>query len=337
VTLAFARRLSAPLALVLIATAMLAPGSASADPPSVGGCQLFPAYAGSAGAPSAADQTAWNQDVSQTPKDPRSRKYMRTIRRLGGNQSLHPDFGSNTHWGIPYEVVPQSEPLVPVNFTAYGDESDPGPYPIPGDAPVEGGANSDGDRHVLVVQQDTCHLFELGRAFHKDTAEPHWNANVGVNWDLGSAGLREEYWTSADAAGLPILPGLVRYDEVAAGEVDHAIRMTFDSTRRAFIHPASHYASSDCHRNLPPMGLRMRLKAGYYESHLADFEAGSQARPIFEALYRYGVIVADNGSNFFFTGASSPDWDDDDLSALKEVPGRSFVVVDSQGPVKADC
>jgi len=262
---------------------------------------------------------------------------MRAIRRLGGNQSLHPDFGSNTNWGIPYEVVPQSQPLVPINFTAYGDESDPGPYPIPGDAPVEGGADSDGDRHVLVVQQDACHLFELGRAFYKDTAEPHWNASVGVNWDLGSAALREEYWTSADAAGLPILPGLVRHDEVTAGAVDHAIRVTFDSTRRAFIHPASHYASSDCHRNLPPMGLRMRLKAGYYESHLADFEPGSQARPIFEALYRYGMIVADNGSNFFFTGASSPSWDDDDLNALKEVPGRAFLVVDSQASVTADC
>jgi hypothetical protein len=262
---------------------------------------------------------------------------MRAIRGLGGNQSLHPDFGSNIHWGIPYEVVGDSEPLVDVHFTAYGDESDPGPYPIPGDAAVEGGAGSDGDRHVLVVQQDSCHLYELGRAFYKDTGTPHWNADVGVDWNLSSAGLREEYWTSADAAGLPILPGLVRYDEVTAGAVDHAIRVTFDTTRRAFIHPASHWASDKCGRNLPPMGLRMRLKAGYYESHLGDFAEGSQARPIFEALYRYGMIVADNGSNFFFTGASDSRWDDDDLSALKGVPGRAFMVVDSQAPVKTGC
>ena len=322
------------MAVGLIA-AGLGAASAAASSPTVGGCQLFPSYTGAAGAPSAADQTAWNQDVSQTPRDHRSKRYMKRIRKLGGNQFLHPDFGSNPNYGIPYAVVPQSQSLVPINFTAYGDESDDGPYPIPDDAPIEGGPGSHGDRHVLVVQQGACHLFELGRAFFTD---PGWDATVGVNWSLGSAGLRHEFWTSADAAGLPILPGLVRYDEVAAGEVDHAVRVTFDATRRSFIHPASHYASSKCGRNLPPMGLRMRLKEGYFNDHLGDVAPGSQARPIFEALYHYGMIVADNGSNFFFTGSGTgSDWDDDDLSQLKDVPGRAFTVVQHEAPVTDDC
>jgi hypothetical protein len=325
--------MGAVAALALVA-AVEVPGAA-AQTPSVGGCQLFPPYAGPAGARSAPDETAWNQDVSQSPRDPRSRRYMRRIRRLGGNQHLHPDFGSNPHYGIPFAVVPESQPLVPIDFTAYGDESDPGPYPIPADAPVEGGSGSNGDRHVLVVEQGACHLFELGRGFFTD---PGWDANVGVNWDLTSAGLRQEYWTSADAAGLPILPGLVRHDEVEAGAVGHAIRVTFEATRRAFIHPASHYASSRCGRDLPPMGLRLRLKRPYYKHHVGDFPASSEARPIFDALYHYGLIVADNGANWYLTGEGDQTlWNDDELNALKDVPGGAFVVVDSKAPATSDC
>ncbi len=262
---------------------------------------------------------------------------MRRIRDLGGNRALHPDFGSNPDFGIPFEVVPQSQPDVDVRIgeDGYPDESDFGPAPVPANASVEGGSGSDGDRHVLVVQQGDCDLFELYRAF--PAAGGDWVADSTALWDLGSAGLRTEGNTSADAAGLPILPGLVRYEEVAAGAVTHAIRATFSRTRRGYIHPATHYASSACGRNLPPMGLRLRMKAGYYSEHRADFPAGEQARPIFEALRRYGMIVADNGSNWFFTGASSPLWDDEELDPLKDVPGRAFVVVDAEDGVTTPC
>ena len=321
--------------LAILATVLVTACAGAAEVPGAGGCGLFPPYTGSPGAASATDETAWNQPVARSPVDPRSRRYLRRIRALGGNQFLHPDFGSNRHYGIPFAVVPEDQALVPIHFTAYGDESDPGPYPIPPDAPVEGGSGSSGDRHVLVVQQGACRLFELGRAFFTD---PGWNADVGVDWDLGSAGLRQEFWTSADAAGLPILPGLVRYDEVEAGSVNHAIRVTFEATQRGFIHPASHYASSRCDRDLPPMGLRLRLKRRYYRRHVNGFEPGSQARPIFTALYRYGLIVADNGSNWFFSGeGNQPLWDDADLGRLKGVPGRAFVVVDAEARVRRGC
>jgi hypothetical protein len=328
-------QIAAGLCAVAAVSAALAGTSAAGEAPTVGGCQLFPAFAGEPGSASAADQTAWNQDVSQAPKDPRSGKYMKRIRKLGGNQSLHPDFGGDGEYGIPFEVVPAGQPLVDVTPVAYGDESDFGPAPIPPGADVEGGS----DHHVLVVRQGApCELFELYRAkFMGAEEDDAWEADSTAYWDLGSAGLRPEGWTSADAAGLPILPGLVRHDEVAAGVVAHAIRATFDTTRRGYIHPATHYASSKCSRSLPPMGLRLRLRPGYYADHLGDFEPGSQARPIFEALYRYGLIVADNGSNWYFTGAADPAWDDDDVGALKDVPGRAFVVVDSQAPVTTPC
>lgn len=190
----------------------------------------------------------------------------------------------------------------------------------------------------MVQQGSPCELFELYHADFLGAGHANaWNADSTAYWNLGSAGLRTEGWTSADAAGLPILPGLVRYDEVAAGSVEHAIRVTFDATRRGYVHPATHYASSECGRSLPPMGLRLRIKDGYYAEHLADFEPGSQARPIFEALYRYGMVVADNGSNFFLTGAADPAWDDDDVGALKDVPGRAFLVVASEAPVTTPC
>jgi hypothetical protein len=285
----------------------------AANVPTIGGCQLFPA------------DNPWNTDISSAPLDPNSDAYIARIASLGGNQALHPDFGSFSGYGIPFIVVPESQPFVTITFTAYGDESDPGPYPVPLDAPIEGGPDSDGDRHVLVLQQGDCILYELYRAF---PAGDGWEADSGATWDLSSNALRPEGWTSADAAGLPILPGLVRYDEAEAGAIHHAIRVTFSTTQRAYIHPATHWASSETDPDLPPMGLRLRLKAGY---DISGF--GGHARVILEAMKRYGLIVADNGSNWFFTGASDSRWDDDDLDQLKDVPGSAFEVVDTGEPV----
>jgi hypothetical protein len=197
---------------------------------------------------------------------------------------------------------------------------------VPLDAPVEGGAQSAGDRHVLVLQQGTCQLFELGVA--QRTANG-WTAYVGARFDLTTGALRPLTWTSADAAGLPILPGLVRYDEVASGAIRHAIRVTFSQTQRGFILPATHFASSRTDPDLPPMGMRLRLSAVYDISGLTG-----QSRVIAEAMQRYGLIVADNGSNWFFQGGTDPRWNDDDLSQLKAIPGSAFEVVDT-GPVQS--
>ena len=282
-----------------------------APSPNVGGCPLFPA------------DNAWNQDISQAPLSPSSAAIISSIQSNGGTR-LHPDFGENPDYGIPFVVVPGSQPLVPINYTAYGDESDPGPFPVPLDAPVEGGAAAGGDRHVLVLRADTCDLFELYRAFRAGSG---WNADSGARFDLRSNALRPLGWTSADAAGLPILPGLVRYDEVAAGEIRHAIRVTFSETRRAYVLPATHYASSNDRTSLPAMGARLRLKASFDTSQLTG-----QARVIAVALQRSGLIVADNGSNWFFQGAPTAGWNDDDLNQLKAISGSNFEVVDT-GPV----
>ncbi len=274
------------------------------------GCPVFPA------------DNPWNQDVSALPVHPNSANYINSI---GSSTNLHADFGGNGEYGIPFVVVPQNQPMVGINFTAYGDESDPGPYPVPGNAPIEGGASSDGDRHVLVLQQGICKLFELYRAFPQ--RDGSWNADSGAVYDLFSNALRPDYWTSADAAGLPILPGLVRYDEVAAGAVTHALRFTVSRSQKGFIHPATHYASGSTDANLPPMGLRVRLKA--------DFDVSpynGQTRVILEGLKKYGMIVADNGSNWYITGASDTRWDDEDLNQLKRIPGNAFEAVDT-GPV----
>jgi hypothetical protein len=311
-------------------------GSAAAAPPRIGGCQVFPPFAGSATAPSAADQTAWNQDVSGTPVAARSRAYVNRITALGGNQVVHPDFGGNGAYGIPYTTVGPNQPRVRVRVIGYPDESDFGLAPIPANAPVEGGS----DRHVLVLQRQKCLLFELFAAHYAGGSGHRWTASSTARFNLGSPRRRHEGWTSADAAGLPILPGLVRYGEVAEGHVRHAIRATFSETRRAYIHPATHYASDRCDRNLPPMGLRLRLSSQYFHDNLGRFPAGSQSRVIFEALYHYGIINADNGgsgSNWFITGARSKRWRDGDLNRLKSVPGRAFVVVSSQAPVKTPC
>jgi hypothetical protein len=338
------RRRSAQIAAVAtvlaIAVAAAAPGAPGA--PSVGGCELFPSYDGSATDRSAADQSAWNQDISDAPRDPRSAKYMKRIRKLGGNQALHPDFGGGGEYGIPFTVVPQAQALVDVTIGPDGhpDESEfgagtagPDDAPIPLDAPIEGFGDN-GDRHVIAVRQVGCDLWEMYRSFPQTSS---WRADPTALFDLASAVRHPEGWTAADAAGLPILPGLVRHGEVDTGSVEHAIRVTFERTRRAYIHPATHYASSRCGRSLPPMGLRLRMKAAYYAAHLDEFEAESQALPIFEALRHYGMIVADNGSNFFLTGAASPAWDDDDVGQLKDVPRRAFEVVDSKAPVTTPC
>jgi hypothetical protein len=276
----------------------------------------------------------FNRDISAAPKDPRSRQIIARIDGLGGNE-LHPDFGSNPSYGIPYVVVPHGQPEVPIRFTAYGDESDRGPYPIPPGAPVEGGKRSSGDRHVLVIRRPRpsgggCDLFELYRAFERGRG---YSAGSGSIFDLGSplAGQRPDGWTSADAAGLPIYPGLVTYEEVQSGAIDHAIRVTFEETRRAYVSPATHYASDSCDPRLPAMGMRLRLRSGYDLSGLSG-----DARVIAAALKRYGMIVADNGSNWFISGSTDRRWNDENLNQLKSIPGSAFEVVRS-GPQTSPC
>ncbi len=284
-------------------------GGVSATPgPSLGGCPMFPA------------SNPWNQKVSSLAVRSDSATLIRNI-SSPGQTNLHADFGGAGAYGIPFKLVPSTQAKTTINYTAYGDESDPGPFPIPANAPVEGGSASNGDRHVLVLQQGTCHLFELGRAFWQGN---HWDADVGVNWNLQSNALRPLHWTSADAAGLPILAGLVRYDEVAAGHIDHAVRFTVPRTQRGFILPATHYASSTTNPALPPMGLRLRLKASF---SLSPYHG--QALVILQALKTYGMIVADNGSSWYITGAVDKRWNDSDLDQLKSVPGASFEAVDT--------
>jgi hypothetical protein len=284
-----------------------ASGSAAAT---VAGCRVFPA------------DNAWNEDVSTRPELASSTIYVASI--SASRDKLHADFGGGGEYGIPFTVVGASEPQRPVDYTAYGDESDPGPFPIPPNAPVEGGAASDGDRHVIALQQGSCKLFELYRAFWRGD---HWDADSGARWDLTSNALRPAGWTSADAAGLPILPGLVRYDEVASGSVNHALRFTVQRTQKGYVLPATHWASSSTDASLPPMGLRLRLRADYDISHFTG-----QSRVILEALKKYGMIVADNGSSWFISGAADPRWNDDDLNQLKTVPGAAFEAVDT-GPI----
>jgi hypothetical protein len=308
----------------------------AAPPPTVSGCPVFPAFTGSPTAPSAGDETAWNQDISKAPVSVRSHAYVNEITSLGGNQAVHPDFGGGGAYGIPYVTVDPGQDQVQVKVTSYPGESDFGPAPIPANAPIEGGS----DRHVLVLQRQRCDLFEMFGAHYLGGTRHRWSAASTARFDLGSAGLRHDGWTSADAAGLPILPGLVRYGEVSRGGVRHAIRATFSETRRAYIHPATHDASDRCNRNLPPMGLRLRLSSAYFHQNLSRFPAGSQSRVIFRALYHYGIINADNGgagSNWFITGARSTRWKDGDLNRLKSVPGSAFVVVKSRGAVKTPC
>lgn len=315
--------------LALLIWSLASPAGAVGPYPSLGSCQVFPDPPPSLSprAPSLPTEAAWNQDISKAPRHPRSAAYIAYINANGGDE-LHPDFGSPRAYGIPYSVVGAGQPELPVNYTAYGDESDPGPFPVPAKAPVEGGNRSDGDRHVLVVDRSDCKLYELYRAFYVPKPRPHWNADSGTEWDLRSAARRPDGWTSADAAGLPIFPGLVRYDEVASGSLDHAIRVTFESTQDAWVHPASHCAGDTSSPSAPPMGLRLRLKAGY---GLGRFSG--HAKTIARAMKRYGLIVADNGSNWFFSGTSDRRWDDENLNQLKRIPGSAFEVVKSAAPI----
>ena len=316
--------LLASLAALLAGTALLLAGpSAAVGPyPPLKSCQVFPTPPTtlSARSPSLPNQAAWNQDISKAPVARNSAATIAYINAQGGDR-LHPDFGSPREYGFPYAVVGAGQRRLPVNYTAYGSESDRGPFPIPKGAPVEGGNGSDGDRHVLVVDRGSCVLYELYRAFFRGG---HWNADSGARWDLRSSAGRPDSWTSADAAGLPIFPGLVRYDEVAAGSLEHAIRVTFESTRDAWVHPASHCAGDTSNPNAPAMGTRLRLKPGY---GLGGFSG--PARVIATALKRYGMIVADNGSNWFFGGSSDRRWDDENLNQLKRIPGSAFQVVRS--------
>jgi hypothetical protein len=269
---------------------------------------------------------AWNQEIASAPLHPLSQQIINKIQSIGG-KALHPDFGETQNYGIPFVVVPATQALVPIIYrpTGYGDESDPGPFPIPPNAPIEGGGGG-GDSHVLVLQEATCKLYELFAASHN--ADGSWSADSGARWDLNTGALRQIGWTSADAAGLPILPGLVRYDEVAAGAINHAIRVTFSKTQKGFILPATHLASGDSDPTLPAMGMRLRLRADFNVNALTG-----QARVIATAMQRYGLIVADNGSNWYFQGAFDPGWNDDDLNQLKGIPGTAFEVVDT-GPVQ---
>jgi hypothetical protein len=316
--------------LMSLAALLAATRSAALGPyPDLGGCPVFPAPPTSlpANAPSLPTEAAWNQDVSHAPVAPNSAATIAYVDSHGGDH-LHPDFGSPRAYGFPYAVVGAGQPKLPIHYTAYGDESDPGPFPIPRHAPVEGGNRSDGDRHALVVDRSSCTLYELYRAFFKRGPHPHWNADSGASWNLRSASRRPDSWTSADAAGLPIFPGLLRYDEVASGHVGHAVRLTFDSTRDAWIHPASHCAGDTSDPNAPAMGTRLRLKPSY---PLRGFSG--PARTIAIALKRYGAIVADNGSNWYFGGSSDRRWDDSNLDQLKRIPGSAFQVVKSAAAV----
>jgi hypothetical protein len=279
----------------------------------------------------------FNRVVSGAQLDPRSDQIIARI-NAAGDDLLHPDFGSNPAYGIPFVVVPADQPRVGISFDAYGDESDKGPYPVPPGAPVEGGRRGDGDRHVITVQRPAqpgggCKLYELYRAFDRGGAGGAWTADSGSIFDLASplAGQRPDGWTSADAAGLPIYPGLVTYEEVQSGEIDHAIRVTFEESRRGYISPATHYASDSCDPDRPPMGLRLRLREGYDMSGFSG-----DARVIATALKRYGVINADNGSNWFISGSTDRRWNDENLNQLKEISGSAFEVVRS-GPETSPC
>ena len=287
---------------------------ASYTPPPLPARSVFPA------------DNAWNRDISQDSVDPASDSL---IAACGGTSQLHPDFGTvydREPWGIPFITVPGTEPRVPVTF-AYADESDPGPYPIPPSAPIEGGPSSTGDRHVLVVDVDHWVLYELFDA-HPVNGGASWTAGSGAVFDLSSDSLRPAGWTSADAAGLPIFPGLARYDEMAAGAITHALRFTCPVTREAYVPPARHWASSQTSANLPPMGMRVRLKA---DVDISTFPADDQV--ILTALRRYGMMLADNGSPFYLSGAPDPRWNDADINLLKRLHGSDFEVVRMVGLV----
>ena len=295
-------------ALLAVAVgALLAPSAVASPLPGAPDCRLFPST------------NVWNKRVDRLPVARNSRTIVSSI---GRDLHVHADFGSGL-WdggpiGIPITVVGGTQPRVPVEFE-YADESDRGPYPIPDKVKIEGGPNADGDRHALIVDRDNCRLYELFALY------PRWRAGSGAIWDLRSNRLRPAGWTSADAAGLPILPGLARYDEVKRGVINHALRFTVRRSRRAYVYPARHFASDSNDPSLPPMGLRLRLRANF---PVASFPP--QARVVLRALKRYGMIVSDNGSSWYVSGAPSPGWDNDQLHTLHRVKGSDFRVVDTR-------
>jgi hypothetical protein len=268
----------------------------------------------------------WNRDISADSVDADSDSL---IASCGGSSSLHPDFGTvyqGAPWGIPFVTVRGTQPRVGVTFD-YADESDPGPYPVPRGSPIEGGSGSTGDRHVLVVDVDNWTLYELFDA-HPANGGASWTAGSGAVFDLSSNTLRPDGWTSADAAGLPIFPGLARYDEVAGGLITHALRFTCPVSRRAYVFPARHYASTRTGIHLPPMGMRVRLKAGV---DISGFPADVQV--ILTALRTYGMLLADNGGAFFVSGAPDPRWNDSTINTMKRLSGSDFEVVKMRGLV----
>ena len=285
------------------------PAAAGTPLPGAPNCAMFPS------------DNVWNTNISELPVDPHSAEWMASMDSATTN--LHPDFGPSgdpsTPYGIPYTVVSPSQPLVDVTFQ-YASESDPGPYPFGPATPIEGGAQSTGDRHALMVNPTTCTLYELYDAQYSPSGS---TAGSGAIWNLESNALRPSGWTSADAAGLPILPGLVRYDEVESGAITHAIRMTAESTDTSFIWPARHEAGSSSNPDLPPMGARFRLKASYDISGYSP-----QAQVVLRAMQQYGLILADNGSNWYFGGTADPAWPSALVNELKEVPASAFEAVD---------
>lgn len=279
-------------------------------PEDIAGCPIFPS------------DNVWNTPVDRLPVDARSAAYIATI---GATAYVHADFGSGL-WmggpiGIPYVAVPGNQPRVDVTFS-YDDESDPGPYPIPPNPPIEGGPDSTGDRHVLVLDRDNCVLYELFSAYPRDDGS--WQAGSGAVFDLRSHALRPDSWTSADAAGLPILPGLVRFDEVATSEIRHALRFTAPRTRRAYVWPARHYASTLMGQEYPPMGQRFRLRADFDISGFSP-----EVQVILRALKRYGMFLADTGSPWFISGVPDERWNNDRLRELHMLHGSDFEAVDS--------
>jgi hypothetical protein len=307
-----------PVVIAMIVTASTlraVAGDGPAPGASLQGRQVFPA------------DNPWNRDISHDPVDPNSEALLKSI---GLGKGLHPDFGTTYNGapnGIPYVLVSGTQPRVPVKFD-YADESDPGPYPIPPDAPIEGGPKADGDRHVLVLDRDNWKLYELWDS-HPINGGKSWKAGSGAIFDLNSNKLRPAGWTSADAAGLPVFPGLVRYDEVMERKViAHALRFTCVHTRRAYLPPATHFASNKDDPALPPMGMRVRLKADF---DISGFPP--EAQVILTALKKYGLILADNGSDWYLSGAPDPRWNDDNLNTLKRVKGSDFEVVKMTGLV----
>jgi hypothetical protein len=264
----------------------------------------------------------WNKDISTAPVDANSSAI---INFIGANTSVHADFGAGLYagssMGIPYVIVGAGQAPVKINFTAYGDESDPGPMPIPATAPIEGYPSpGSGDRHVLVLDNDKCWLYEMFGSYTASGGA--WNADQASVWDLLSNEQRPYTWTSADAAGLPIFPGLLRYDEVAAGQIKHAIRFTLQNSRAAFVPPASHWAANSSNANAAPMGMRVRLKTSF---DISGFSTANKV--ILTAMKKYGMIMADNGSSMYISGAPDDRWDNDDLHDLGSLKASDFEVV----------